>query len=264
MVVSILSFSRFILFNLLLLFAAGCSLFPDKDDIAANWTAARLYDEASAAYNKQVYDLAIQYYQELEKRFPFGPFAQRAQLDIGYAYLDNDEPEAALAAADRFIRLNPRHEKVDRAYYLRGLATFDDRSGKLGPIRFFDPSTRDPRTLQESFHYFSELVTKFPDSQYSPDARQRMIYLRNNLADHELHVARFYVKRGAYIAAINRAKYIVENMPETPSTAEALAILVRTYKHVGMRYLANDSLRVLKLNYPDHPQTRALIKNSNS
>ncbi len=246
------------------LLSAGCALFPDKDDVPGNWSASRLYDEATNAYSKKNYDLAIEYYQELEKRFPFGPFAQRAQLDIGYAYLDNEEPEAALSAADRFIRLNPRHEKVDRAYYLRGLATFDDRSGKFGPIRFFNPATRDPRTLQESFQYFSEMVSKFPDSQYSPDARQRLIYLRNTLAEHEIHVARFYVKRGAYIAAINRAKHIVENMPETPATAEALSILVRTYKFLGMHYLSNDSMRVLQLNYPDHPVTRALNKASKS
>ena len=260
-------FSRQLLLPLLIVLILASSvwaLFPDKDDIPANWTAARLYDEATAAYNKKSYDLAIEYFQELEKRFPFGPFAQRAQLDIGFAHLDNEEPEAALSAANRFIRLNPRHEKVDRAYYLRGLATFDDRSGKLGPIRFFDPATRDPRTLQESFQYFSELVNKFPDSQYSPDARQRMIYLRNTLAEHELHVARFYVKRGAFIAAINRAKYIIEKLPESHATADALAILVRTYKHLGMHYLASDSLEVLLLNYPKHPQAKAFQRQTKS
>jgi len=239
-----------------LLASSGCTIFPDKDDVPENWTAARLYDEATAAYNKKSYDLAVEYFQELEKRFPFGPFAQRAQLDIGYTHFDNGEPEAALSSADRFIRLNPRHEKVDRAYYLRGLATFDDRSGKLGPVRFFDPSTRDPRTLEESFQYFSELVNKFPESQYSPDARQRMIYLRNVLADHELHVARFYIKRGAFIAAINRAKYVIEKLPQSQATAEALTILVSTYKHLGMHYLANESLAVLQLNYPDHPLSK--------
>ncbi len=237
----------------LTLISSGCSLLPDKEDVPANWSAARLYDEATAAYKKKSYDIAIEYFQELEKRFPFGPFAQRAQLDIGFAHLDNEEPEAALSAANRFIRLNPRHEKVDRAYYLRGLATFDDRSGRFGPIRFFDPATRDPRTLQESFQYLSELVSKFPDSQYSPDARQRMIYLRNTLAEHELHVARFYVKRGAFIAAINRAKYIINKLPQSHATADALAILVRAYKRIGMHYLANDSLEVLRLNYPEHP-----------
>lgn len=251
---------RTLLMGIVLLAAGGCSLFADKEDVPANWSAARLYDEATAAYNKKSYETAIKYYQELEKRFPFGPFAQRAQLDVGFAHLDNGEPEAALSAGNRFIRLNPRHEKVDRAYYLRGLATFDDRSGKLGPVRFFNPSTRDPRTLQESFQYFSELVNKFPDSTYAADAKQRMIYLRNTLADHELHVARFYVKRGAYIAAINRAKYVVESLPETPATAEALGILVRCYKLLGLHYLANDSLRVLRLNYPDHPQTKAFTK----
>ncbi|MBL4852496.1 MAG: outer membrane protein assembly factor BamD [Gammaproteobacteria bacterium] len=247
-----------------LLVTSGCSLFPDKEDVPTNWTAARLYDEATAAYNKKSYDAAIEHFQELEKRFPFGPFAQRAQLNIGFAYLDNEELEAALSAANRFIRLNPRHEKVDRAYYLRGLATFDDRSGKFGPIRFFDPATRDPRTLTESFRYFSQLVNKFPASQYSSDARQRMVYLRNTLAKHELHVARFYVKRGAFIAAINRAKYIIEKLPESPATADALAILIRTYKHLGMHYLANNSLQVLQLNYPDHPQAKALRKRTKS
>jgi len=257
------SLSRLILLCFLLA-TTGCSIFPDKDDVPANWTAARLYDEATAAYNKKSYDLSIEHFQELEKRFPFGPFAQRAQLNIGFAHLDNEEPEAALSSANRFIRLNPRHEKVDRAYYLRGLATFDDRSGKFGPVRFFDPATRDPRTLQESFQYLAELVNKFPDSEYSPDARQRMIYLRNNLADHELHVARFYVKRGAFVAALNRAKYIIEKLPESHATAEALAILVRTYKHLGMHYLASSSLEVLQLNYPEHPQTKAFNKQTKS
>jgi len=240
-----------------ILLSGGCSLFPEQDDIPSNWSAARLYDEASAAYRKKNYDLAVEYFQELEKRFPFGPFAQRAQLDIGFAHLDNAEPELALSSANRFIRLNPRHEKVDRAYYLRGLATFDNRSGKFGPIRFFEPATRDPRTSNESFQYFSELVTKYPESQYSADARQRMIYLRNILANHELHVAQFYVKRGAFVAAINRAKYIIEKLPQSNATAEALTILVRTYKRLGMHYLSNESLGVLQLNYPEHPLSRA-------
>ncbi len=248
-------FPRILFLALAIIIFSGCS--STKIGTPETWNAARLYDEANAAYSRENYDKAIEYYQELEKRFPFGPFAQRAQLDIGYVYLDNEEPEAALSAADRFIRLNPRHEKVDRAYYLRGLATFDDRSGKLGPIRFFNPATRDPRTLQESFQYFSELTSKFPDSEYTPDAKQRMVYLRNVLAEHELHVARFYIKRGAYVAAINRAKHVVENMQESTATAEALSILVKTYKYLGMHYLASDSLKVLQLNYPEHPLSKA-------
>lgn len=236
----------------LLLGLTGCSLLPEVQDETKDWSAQRLFSAAKSEMADGNYDLAIQYYEKLETRYPFGKFAQQAQIDIAYAYYKTNEPESAIAACDRFIRLYPRHPNVDYAYYLKGLANFNRGMGLLERYLPRDASQRDPGAALQSFNDFGELTRRFPDSKYAEDAAQRMLYLRNNLAQHELHVAEYYMRRKAYVAAANRAKYVIENYPRAPAVPDALVLMAKAYKLLGLEDLAADALRVLKLNYPDN------------
>lgn len=247
---------RVLLLSLSLALLAACSSSPDAGDPTAGMSAAEIYEEARAKLDNLEYESAIQYYERLESRYPYGPYAERAQLEVIYAYYKYNETETAILAAERFIKLHPNHDNVDYAYYLRGLASF-----KLDPSlldRWFDQdvSERDPKSARQAFQYFSELVNKFPRSRYAPDAITRMYLLRDNLAKHETHIASYYYKRGAYVAAVNRAKHIVENYQSTPSVPDALSIMVRAYHQLGLNDLAQDALRVLEMNHPQHPATR--------
>jgi outer membrane protein assembly factor BamD len=226
---------------------SGCGSDPTQED----WTAERFYSEAKSALNKGDYTTAIKYYEMLETRYPFGKYAQQAQLDVIYAYYKYDEPESALVAADRFIKLYPRHKKVDYVYYMKGVVNFELTQGLLDRFLPLDRSQRDQGTATQSFLNFSKLVTRFPKSKYSPDARLRMIHLRNRLAQSELNVAAFYMKRGAYLAAANRAKTVIASYQGAKSMPKALIILAKSYKILGLKDLSNDALRVLKLNYPN-------------
>jgi outer membrane protein assembly factor BamD len=223
-----------------------------KEDEASS--ADVLYKSGKEALDSGYYENAIKDYEKLQASFPFGDYAQQAQLDIAYAYYKNNEPESAIAAADQFIKTYPRHEHVDYAYYLRGLANFAQSSDYFDKPLHIDAARRDPRSAQESFQYFSELVERFPASRYASDARQRMIFLKNYLARHELYVADYYMRRGAYIAAANRARFILENYPRTPSIPDALELLVRAYTALGLEDLAADARRVLELNTPAEAQ----------
>ncbi len=238
----------------ILLLAAGCSGLKEIDE-TADWSASEMYEEAKLALKDGNYERALNLYSKLEARYPYGRYAQQAQLETIYAHYKADEPEAAIAAADRFIKLHPRHPNVDYAYYMRGLASFDIGSGFLE--RFFpsDPAERDPERAREAFRNFKELATKFPNSRYGEDALERMTYLRNNLARHEIQVARYYLKREAYLAAAERARYVVETYESTPSVPEALGVMVTAYRKMEMPKLAGDAMRVLRLNYPDHKVT---------
>ena len=232
--------------------ATGCASWGKEQDKTRNWSAERLYEEAKLNMNNSNYEVAIEYYDKLESRFPFGPLAQQAQLDIAYAYYKFDEPASAIAAADRFIKLHPRHPNVDYAYYLKGLVHFTQ--GESFFDRFFprDMSRRDPGAARESFEAFSELVRRFPNSKYAEDSAQRMVYLKNMLAQHEIHIANYYMRRGAFVAAANRARYVVENFQRTPAVPEALVVMVKAYTELGMNDLAADSVRVLRMNYPEY------------
>ncbi|TCO80208.1 Beta-barrel assembly machine subunit BamD [Plasticicumulans lactativorans] len=250
---------------LLLAFAgvSGCSLLPDKIDETRNWSAAKFYSEAKDALDNGNYQQAITYYEKLQARYPFGKYAQQAQLESIYAYYKDSEPDSAIAAADRFIKTNPRHPYVDYAYYLKGLVNFNRADGPVDRLLPADPTRTDSATAMQSFNDFNELVTKFPDSKYAPDARQRMLFLRNNLASYEVNVAAFYLERGAYVAAVNRGKYVLENYSSAPAAADALAVMTRAYAAMGMRDLARDYLRVLRENAPnraDLPQLSALVE----
>jgi outer membrane protein assembly factor BamD len=232
----------------LTLATAGCAFSPDESDDSSQWSAEKLYTEAHEALDANDYETAIEHFETLEAKYPFGRYAEQAQLDTIYAYFRFDEADSAIAAADRFIKLHPRHAKVDYAYYMRGLASASKKDNPFDAILPQDSSVRDPSSTRKSYEYFAELVKKFPDSRYTGDAVQRMGHLLNSLAMHEIHVARYYVRRNAHVAAINRAKYVIENYPRTPAARLALEILADSYKQLDMDELARDAQRVLQLN----------------
>ncbi|HRQ48164.1 MAG TPA: outer membrane protein assembly factor BamD, partial [Rhodocyclaceae bacterium] len=216
------------------LLLGGCGLLPEQIDETVGWSAQRIYSEAKDAMNDGAYDRAIKLFEKLEARYPYGRFAQQAQIEVAYAHYKQFEPELAIAAADRFIRLHPNHPHVDYAYYLKGLATFNEDLGLLGGLSNQDLSERDPKGARESFDTFKELVTRYPESRYAADSRQRMLYLVNSLAAHEVHVARYYYRRSAYVAAVNRAQTAITTYPDAPAIEEALFLLVKSYDALGM------------------------------
>ena len=228
----------------------GCGLLPAEIDETAGWTPNKLYTEAKDAMNEGAYDKAIKYFEKLEARFPYGRFAQQAQLEVAYAYYRQTEAASAIAACDRFIRLHPNHPNVDYAYYLKGLTNFNEDLGLLGYVSLQDLTERDPKAARESFDAFKVLVNKYPESRYTPDATARMKYLVNALASHEVHVARYYMKREAYVAALNRAQTAVKTYPGAPANEEALFIMVKAYDLLGMNDLRDDTERVMRKNFP--------------
>jgi len=243
------------LFALLL---AACS-FIDKHDPTAGYSAEKLYREAKEALDGGQYDLAIKRYETLESRFPYGRYSQQGQLEIAYAYYKQSEQASAVAATERFMKLHPNHPNVDYAYYLKGLVYFNEDLGLLGKVSRQDRTERDPKAARESFDAFKELVQRFPESKYTPDALARMKYLVNALASHEVHVARYYMKRGAYVAASNRAQYALRNYPQAPAQEEALLIMIQVYDALGMAELRSDAERVLRKNFPDSAQLKSVL-----
>ena len=229
----------------------GCGLLPEIKDETAGWSAQRIYAEAKDNLNNGNYGRAVKLFETLESRYPFGRYAQQAQLEVAYAYYKDNEPISAIAAADRFIKLHPNHPNVDYAYYLKGLANFNDDLGLLGNLVNQDLSERDPRAARDAFLAFKELVTRFPDSKYADDATARMKYLVNALAGNEVHVAKYYLKRKAWVAAANRAKEVLKTYPEAPALEEALAVMVVAYDKLELTDLRDDAQRVLTLNFPD-------------
>ncbi|HXF67580.1 MAG TPA: outer membrane protein assembly factor BamD [Burkholderiales bacterium] len=242
---------RYSLAAILGAFVAACGLLPEAADETKGWSAQKLYTEAKSELNDRNYERAIKLYEKLEARYPHGRYAQQAQLEIAYAYYKDNDPAQALAAVERFIKLHPNHPNVDYAYYLRGLINFNDDLGWFGYISGQDLTERDPKAAREAFDAFKELVTRFPDSKYTPDAIARMNYLVNALAAHEIHVARYYMKRGAYVAAANRAQQALKTYPQAPANEEGLVILVKAYDALGMKDLRDDAERVLKRNFPE-------------
>lgn len=227
----------------------------DKDSATdkeyAGWDAAKFHKEAEGAMESKNYQKAIKLYETLESRYPFGEYAAQTQMEIAYAYYKNDDPEAAVAAADRFIKVNPRNPNVDYAYYLKGLVNFNRSIGFIERFLPTDASQRNPSNVKDSYKNFQELIRRFPESQYTPDAKQRILSLKNNLAMYEVHVARFYMKRKAYIAAANRAGYVVKEFKRTPAVPAALLVMQEAYTKLEMTELAADAGRVYKENYPN-------------
>ena len=244
---------RILAFLMLFSLITGCSLLPDEIDETKTWSASKLYHTAKASLNEGDYAKAVKLYEKLEARYPYGAFAQQAQLEVAYAYYRDNEPLSAVAACERFIKLHPQHPNVDYAYYLRGLANFVEDQSFLARFSDQDMSERDPKAAREAFASFKELANRFPESKYTEDAVARMKYLVNALAGHEVHVGRYYYKRGAYVAAANRGKYVLEYYQQSPSLEEALVIMARSYGKLGLNDLREDTLRVIKKNFPDSP-----------
>jgi outer membrane protein assembly factor BamD len=232
----------------LLLTLAACSVFeplPEGNAPTKAGSAEELYAEAKANLNDGEYTDALKRYEKLQARFPYGRYAQQSMLEMAYAYYRQAEPDPAISTADRFIKQFPNNPHIDYAYYLKGLANFNGEVSLLTTFSGQDASERDPRAPQESFEAFKELVTRFPNSQYAPDARIRMQYLINILAKHELHIARYYHRRGAYLAAVNRAQNILKLYPTSPATRDALAVMVQSYDAMGMTQLRDDTQAIL-------------------
>ena len=231
------------------MFLAACA--TDLQDETVGWSAQRLYGEAKDAMSSKDWPRAIRYLEKLEARYPYGRFAQQAQLEIAYAHWKDNERASAVAAVDRFIKMYPNHASVDYAWYLKGLINFNDQYGLLTWLTSPDMSDRDPKSTRESFAAFKEVVTRFPESKYAPDATARMRYLINALAAHEVHVARYYMKRGAYLAAANRAQFAIQHYAQAPATEEAVFVLVLAYDRLGMNDLRDAADRVMRNNFPD-------------
>ena len=222
-------------------------------DETAGWSAQRLYGEAKDAMAAKNWAEAIKYFEKLEARYPYGRFAQQAQLEVAYAHWKDGEKASALAAADRFIKLYPNHPHVDYAYYLKGLVNFNELSGMLTWLTSPDMTDRDPKATREAYDAYREVVTRFPKSKYAEDSAARMRYLVNALASHEVHVARYYMKRTAYLAAANRAQYAIQHYPQAPAIEEALFIMVKAYDALGLAELRDGAERVMRTNFPESP-----------
>lgn len=239
---------------------SACAIFgnPNPLDETKGWSEQRIYAAGQEKMADKNYDKAIEYFRKLEARYPHGVYATQAQLEIAYAHYKKSEPVLCLSAIDRFIKLHPNHPSLDYAYYLKGLATFNER-GIIEKYTKQEINDRDPKTLRISFNAFKELVERFPTSRYHKDATQRMIYLVNTLAMHEMHVARYYMQRKAYVAALNRARYVLETYPNSSSVEDALITLVSAYDAMDLTDLKNDTLRILKTNYPENPMITGKI-----
>lgn len=231
----------------------GCSSLDSTNDETLGWSAQRIYGEAKDAQAGRDWQKAIKLLEKLEARYPYGRYAQQAQLEVAYCQYKDGERASAIAAADRFIKLYPNHPNVDYAWYLKGLVNFNSLEGALSWLTTPDMSDRDPKASRDAFLAFKEVVVRFPDSRYAPDAGARMRYLINALANSEVAVARYYMKRTAYVAAANRAQYAIEHYPQAPSVEEAMAILSQAYNALGLTDLRDSTQRVLLKNFPNTP-----------
>ena len=240
---------RYLLYLIVVAGLIGCG--PGKEvDPTADWTVERFYTEARKELAKENYLTAIEYYETLESRFPFGKYATQAQIDVAYAYFKFDEPDSAITALDRFIKLHPRHPAVDYAYYLKGLVNFERGGTILDILKDRDKSKFDRQLLQTAYNDFKLLVQRFPDSKYAPDSRQRMIYLRDELARSDYDVANFYASRKAWVAVANRTRYILQNYQGASVIRSTLELQLQAYEALGMDELAQDTQRIIELNYP--------------
>jgi len=254
-------FTALLIASTLLLSACSWMPFVDSEEEKAEQTEEealslseqRLRNKIRGNLDARNWSDAIVNLNTFEAQFPFGNYADQAQLELIYVYHESTDHEAAMASADRFIRLHPRHPNVDYAYYMKGLSAAVQNKGLFSNRSPIDATKRDPGSGRSSFATFSELINKYPNSAYAGDARQRMLELRNRLARHEIHAANYYFKRGAYLAAANRGRYVIENFQQTPAVPDALAVMAEAYYLLDLHDLAAESARVLTLNYPQHP-----------
>lgn len=236
----------------------GCNRETREDDRDAE----ALYAEAQQALNNRNFEQAIRLYRNLTTRFPFGRHAEQAQLDMAYALHRARQPEQALTTLDRFIRTYPTHPNVDYAWYLKGLVHYDQAMGSLRRIFPGQIVDRDQHSARRAFNDFQELTRRYPESRYVADARQRMVFLRNVMAEHEIVVGEYYFRRSAYVAAINRARFVIENYPNAPANVDALDLLERSFARLGLDELAVDTREVLEYNFAElanrPPERRSL------
>ncbi|WP_288841266.1 outer membrane protein assembly factor BamD [uncultured Deefgea sp.] len=243
---------RILISALLVSLMAGCSsLNNEKPDETQGWSAEKLFSAAKSEQVSRSYDASNKLLEKLEARFPYGRYAQQAQLEMGYNYYKDQEPALALAAIDRFIKQNPSHPSLDYALYLKGLVTFNESQGFMSSMSKQDMSERDPKAAKESFNSFRDLVQRFPESKYARDAEIRMGYLIGAMAKYELHVGRYYFQRGAYLAAANRGRALLDNYANTKQVEDALGLMIQSYDKLGMKELSADTRRVLLQNYPN-------------
>lgn len=246
-----------ILLFLLCAVLPGCSSLTDlfggkkETDEYTGWSAEKFFTEAKHALMDGSYQKAVTLYEKLEARYPFGKYSNQAQLDLAYAYYKNDDPDSAIAACDRFISVNPRNPHVDYAYYLKALVNYNRGISFMDRFLPTDTSQRDPAPAKEAYQHFNELLSKFPNSMYAADARQRMTALRNNIAMYELHVADYYLRRGAYVAAAKRSETILRDYQRTPAVPEALKIQEEAYRHLELNDLADAAAQIYAHNYPN-------------
>ena len=231
--------------------ASGCG--NRRDRVVESAGPEELYERGTASMRSGNYPTALAYYQQLEARYPFSNVTRQAQLDMIYVYYRAQQPESAIDAANEFEQENPTHARVDYCLYMKGLIYFDGAPNFLERIFRVDMSERPPRDTILAFVTFDELIRRFPESEYIPDARQRMVFLRNRLAEYENHVANYYIDRGAYVAAVNRAKYALEHYPGAPALDDSLTLLARAYSLLGLSDLAADAQRVFDLNFEAPP-----------
>ena len=241
---------RAILIAIPLLVLAGCSILEVKDE-TAGWSADDFLNAGQAQMASSDWPGAIATYRKMLGRFPYGRNAEQAQLDMAYAYFKNEEPALAVAGADQFIQMHPTHPNVDYAYYLKGLSLFEPPGGWIDAISGVNPANNDIAPVREAFSVYQELITRFPDSRYAPEARKRLIYIINVLAIHEVEVARYYYLMGADVAAVNRAKYVLETYRNSSAIEDALGVMLKSYSRMGLTELRDDAERVLRLNFPD-------------
>jgi outer membrane protein assembly factor BamD len=245
------SFATVIFFSICLLVLSGCASKGQDIDPTANWSVEKLYQDGSAEMNDGNYKDAADRFTAVEARFPFGPYAQQSLINLAYVQWKQNEPEQALATIARFEQQYPNHPGTDYMLYLKGLILFTPPSAVFSRFTQQDPSERDPQALRNSYEAFNSLITRFPDSRYAPDARKRMSWLVNIMADHQVHLARFYYDRQGYVAAINRAQNVITEFEGVPASESALYIMMMSYKKLGLTELSQDSERVLLANFPN-------------
>jgi outer membrane protein assembly factor BamD len=250
--------ARVLLVFALVLGLGGCKTVgswfgKDRGEATETLAVEDLYRQAHDLLRGGEYGRAEHYYQRLVARFPFGPYTEQAQLDLAFAQYKNGKPEDATATLDRFIRTYPRHAHVDYAYYLKGVVNFDRGITLFTKVLRMDMSARDLGAPVQSINDFTEVMRRYPNSRYAADARQRIVYLRNLLARHELNVGLYYYRRGAWVSSANRAKDLLETYPQSEYDGDAVALMAASYSRLGQQALADDAKRVLEMNYPQHP-----------
>lgn len=232
--------------------SAGCSSKKKMEPTVADKPPVELYQDASAALEAANFEEASEILEALDSRYPFGPHSEQVQLDLIYAYYKRNETALALANIDKFIRLNPTHKDLDYLYYMSGLANLASEEMLFQDLFGVDRFDRDPTKTQKAFKDFNKILKYYPESQYAKDARQRMIFIKDRLARYEIAIAEWYLKREAYIAAVNRSKVVLNNYPDTHSVKDALEIMIQSYRELELDEPEKNALAVLKLNYPNN------------